>query len=39
MHYFGGHGKHGIAETPEVTERTVQRAWEKVRLILPAALR
>ena len=28
-----------IAETLEVTERTVQRDWEKARLILAAALR
>ena len=31
MRYFGGYS--------EVTERTVQRDWEKARLILAAALR
>jgi DNA-directed RNA polymerase specialized sigma24 family protein len=39
MRYFGGYSEQEIAETPEVTERTVQRDWEKARLILAAALR
>jgi DNA-directed RNA polymerase specialized sigma24 family protein len=37
--YFGGYSEQEIAETLEVTERTVQRDWEKARLILAAALR
>jgi RNA polymerase sigma factor (TIGR02999 family) len=39
MRYFGGYSEQEIAETLEVTERTVQRGWEKARLILAAALR
>jgi len=39
MRYFGGYSEQEIAETLEVTERTVQRYWEKARLILAAALR
>jgi RNA polymerase sigma factor (TIGR02999 family) len=39
MRYFGGYSDQEIAETLEVTERTVQRDWEKARLILAAALR
>ena len=39
MRYFGGFSEKEIAETLEVTERTVQRDWEKARLILAAALR
>jgi RNA polymerase sigma factor (TIGR02999 family) len=39
MRYFGGYNEKEIAETLEVTERTVQRDWEKARLILAAALR
>ena len=39
MRYFGGYSDREIAETLEVTERTVQRDWEKARLILAAALR
>src|ERR1700728_1613390 len=38
MRYFGGYEQE-IAETLEVTERTVRRDWEKTRLILAAALR
>jgi RNA polymerase sigma factor (TIGR02999 family) len=38
MRYFGGYNEKEIAETLEVTERTVQRDWEKARLILAAAL-
>jgi DNA-binding transcriptional regulator LsrR (DeoR family) len=39
MRYFGGHREQEIAETLDITERTVQRDWEKARLILAAALR
>jgi RNA polymerase sigma factor (TIGR02999 family) len=39
MRYFGGYSEQEIAETLEVTERTVQRDWEKARLILYAALK
>jgi RNA polymerase sigma factor (TIGR02999 family) len=38
MRYFGGYSEKEIADTLEVTERTVQRDWEKARLILAAAL-
>jgi RNA polymerase sigma factor (TIGR02999 family) len=39
MRYFGGYSEKEIAETLDVTERTVQRDWEKARLILAAALK
>jgi len=39
MRYFGGYSEKEIAEALELTERTVQRDWEKARLILAAALR
>jgi RNA polymerase sigma factor (TIGR02999 family) len=39
MRYFGGYSEREIAETLEVTERTVQRDWEKARLILGASLK
>jgi RNA polymerase sigma factor (TIGR02999 family) len=39
MRYFGGYSEQEIAETLDVTERTVQRDWEKARLILAATLR
>jgi RNA polymerase sigma factor (TIGR02999 family) len=39
MRYFGGYSEKEIAETLDVTERTVQRDWEKARLILAEALR
>ena len=39
MRYFGGYSEREIAETLDVTERTVQRDWEKARLILAAAIR
>ncbi|HMK86318.1 MAG TPA: ECF-type sigma factor [Steroidobacteraceae bacterium] len=39
MRYFGGYSDQEIAETLDVTTRTVQRDWEKARLILAAALR
>jgi RNA polymerase sigma factor (TIGR02999 family) len=38
MRYFGGYSEQEIADTLEVTERTVQRLWLKARLILLAAL-
>jgi RNA polymerase sigma factor (TIGR02999 family) len=38
MRYFGGYSDKEIAETLEVTERTVQRDWEKARLLLRALL-
>jgi RNA polymerase sigma factor (TIGR02999 family) len=38
MRYFGGYSEREMAETLGVTERTVQRDWEKARLILSAAL-
>lgn len=38
MRYFGGYSEQEIAETLGVTERTVQRDWEKARLILASAL-
>jgi RNA polymerase sigma factor (TIGR02999 family) len=38
MRYFGGYSEREIAETLQVTERTVQRDWEKARLLLEAAL-
>jgi len=39
MRYFGGYSEREIAETLSINERTVQRDWEKARLILAAALR
>jgi len=39
MRYFGGYSDHEIAETLGTSDRTVQRDWEKARLILAAALR
>jgi len=38
MRYFGGYTEREIAETLGVTERTVQRDWEKARAILAAEL-
>jgi RNA polymerase sigma factor (TIGR02999 family) len=38
MRYFGGYSEQEIAETLDVGERTVQRDWEKARLILAAAI-
>jgi RNA polymerase sigma factor (TIGR02999 family) len=38
MRYFGGYTEQEIAETLEVTERTVQRLWLKARLMLRAAM-
>jgi len=39
MRYFGGYSEKEIAETLDVTERTVQRDWEKARAILAASLK
>ena len=39
MRYFGGYSDREIAETLGTSDRTVQRDWEKARLILAAALR
>lgn len=39
MRYFGGYSERAIAKALDITERTVQRDWEKARLILAAALR
>jgi RNA polymerase sigma factor (TIGR02999 family) len=38
MRYYGGYTEAEIAETLGVTERTVQRDWNKARLLLKAAL-
>ena len=38
MRYFGGYSEQEIADTLDVTERTVQRLWLKARLMLQAAL-
>jgi len=39
MRYFGGYSEQEIAETLDVTERTVRRDWEKARLILAELVR
>jgi RNA polymerase sigma factor (TIGR02999 family) len=39
MRYFGGYSEREIAEALQVAERTVQRDWEKARLILAEALK
>lgn len=39
MRYFAGYSEQEIAEILQVSERTVQRDWEKARLMLAAALR
>jgi RNA polymerase sigma factor (TIGR02999 family) len=38
MRFFGGYSDREIAETMDVTERTVQRDWEKSKLLLRAML-
>ncbi len=38
MRYFGGYSEQEIAETLDVTERTLQRLWLKARLMLRAAM-
>jgi RNA polymerase sigma factor (TIGR02999 family) len=39
MRYFGGYSEQEIAETLDITDRTVRRDWEKARLLLAALLR
>jgi len=39
MRYFGGYSDKEIAETMNITERTVQRDWEKGKLLLQAILK
>ena len=39
MRYFGGYSEEEIAETLEISERTVRRDWEKARLILAELVR
>jgi RNA polymerase sigma factor (TIGR02999 family) len=39
MRYFGGYSEQEIAETLDITERTVRRDWEKARLILAELVR
>jgi RNA polymerase sigma factor (TIGR02999 family) len=39
MRYFGGYSEREIAESLGLTERTVQRDWDKARAILAAALK
>ena len=38
MRYFGGYSDKEIAETQDVTERTVQRDWEKAKMLLRVML-
>ena len=38
MRYFGGYSEQEIAETLDVTERTVQRLWLKAKLMLRAMM-
>jgi DNA-directed RNA polymerase specialized sigma24 family protein len=39
MRYVGGYSEQEIAEAMDISERTVQRDWEKARIMLLAALR
>jgi DNA-directed RNA polymerase specialized sigma24 family protein len=39
MRYFGGLSEEEIAEAMGVSTRTVQRDWEKARLLLAVALK
>ena len=39
MRYFAGYSEQEIAEALDISERTVQRDWEKARIMLEAALR
>jgi len=39
MRYFGGYGDREIAEALDVTERTVQRDWEKAKMLLRVILK
>jgi RNA polymerase sigma factor (TIGR02999 family) len=38
MRFFGGYSEQEIAETLNVTERTVRRNWEKARIMMEAML-
>jgi RNA polymerase sigma factor (sigma-70 family) len=38
MRYFGGYGEEEIAEALGVTVRTVQRDWQKARVLLQSML-
>jgi RNA polymerase sigma factor (TIGR02999 family) len=38
MRYFGGYSDREIAETLDVTERTVQRDWDKAKMLLRVLL-
>ena len=38
MRYFGGYSDREIADTLDITERTVQRDWEKAKMLLRAIL-
>jgi DNA-directed RNA polymerase specialized sigma24 family protein len=39
MRYFGGYSDREIADTLQITERTVQRDWEKAKMLLRVILR
>jgi len=39
MRYFGGYSNEEIAETFDITVRTVQRDWEKAKVLLQAILK
>jgi RNA polymerase sigma factor (TIGR02999 family) len=38
MRFFGGYSEQEVAQTLDVTERTVRRHWEKARILLEAML-
>jgi RNA polymerase sigma factor (TIGR02999 family) len=38
MRYFGGYNEQEIAEALDVTDRTVERLWQKAKLMLRAAM-
>ena len=38
MRYFGGYSDKEIAEALDITERTVQRDWEKAKMLLRVIL-
>jgi DNA-directed RNA polymerase specialized sigma24 family protein len=39
MRYFGGFGAADIAQALGITERTVQRDWERARMLLSVSLK
>jgi DNA-directed RNA polymerase specialized sigma24 family protein len=39
MRYFGGYSEEEVAEALGLTARTVQRDWQKARVLLQAMLR